>query len=167
MDCCNWILYVHLHNCVISIDIYSPVNKFYSVIIFFSLLIKAVILLLNCLVLILHFYINFLSFKTLFSLLKHYLDLYIIDTALKISRSLYCSLLLYLMVLKTISPGCWVRASLMLFFTVLMLQIALNAWPAQIMLFELVSLQSSRTSLYCVRCLITHAKPQQRINSAQ
>ena len=38
-----------------SIDIYSPVNKFYSVIIF-SLLINVVILLLDCLVLILHFY---------------------------------------------------------------------------------------------------------------
>ena len=38
-----------------SIDIYSPANKFYSVIIF-SLLIIVVILLLNCLVLILHLY---------------------------------------------------------------------------------------------------------------
>ena len=35
------------------IDIYFPVNKFYSVIIF-SLLINVVMLLLNCLVLILH-----------------------------------------------------------------------------------------------------------------
>ena len=42
------------------IDIYSPVNKFYSVIIF-SLLINVVILLLNCLVSILHLYIHFLS----------------------------------------------------------------------------------------------------------
>ena len=46
--------YVLLHNCAISIDIFSPVNKFYSVI-NVSLLINAVILLLNCLVLILHF----------------------------------------------------------------------------------------------------------------
>ena len=45
-----------------STDIYSPVNKFYSVIIF-SLLINVVILLLNCLVLILHVYIHFLSLK--------------------------------------------------------------------------------------------------------
>ena len=44
--------YVLLHNCAISIDIYS-INKFYSVIIF-SLLINAVIFLLNCLVLILY-----------------------------------------------------------------------------------------------------------------
>ena len=51
---------------------------------FFSLLINAVILLLNCLVLVLYFYIHFLS------LLKHYLDLYITVTALKVSRSLYC-----------------------------------------------------------------------------
>ena len=48
-----------------SIDIYSPVNKFYSVIIF-SLLINVVILLLNCLVLILHLYIQFLSLKHYF-----------------------------------------------------------------------------------------------------
>ena len=54
----------------------------------------------------------------LFSLLKHYLDLYISDTALKVSRSLtLCtvSLLLYVMVLKTISPGGGAWASLMLF----------------------------------------------------
>ena len=52
----------------------------------------------------------------LFSLLKHYLDT---DTALKVSQSdiVLCtvSLLLYLMVLKTISPGCGLRVSLMLF----------------------------------------------------
>ena len=52
----------------------------------------------------------------LFSLLKHYLELYITDTAQIVSRSLYFLLLLYIMVLKTISPGCGVRASLMLFF---------------------------------------------------
>ena len=52
----------------------------------------------------------------LFSLLKHHLDLTITDTALKVSRSLYCfTTSLYLMVLKTISPGCGVRASLILF----------------------------------------------------
>ena len=73
---------------LLSIGFYSPVNKLYSVIIF-SLLINIVILLLNCLVLILHLYIPFLSLKKLFSLLKHYLDLNITDTALKVSRSLY------------------------------------------------------------------------------
>ena len=36
-------------------------------------------------------YLHTFSFsKTSFSLLKHYLDLYIIDTSLKVSRSLYC-----------------------------------------------------------------------------
>ena len=49
----------------------------------------------------------------LFSLLKHYLDT---DTVLKVSQSVYCfTTSIYLMVLKTISPGCGVRASLMLF----------------------------------------------------
>ena len=40
---------VLLHNYAISVDSYSPINKFYSIIIF-SLLINAVILLLNCLI---------------------------------------------------------------------------------------------------------------------
>ena len=44
--------YVLFYNCAISIDSYSPINKFYSFIVF-SLLINAVILLLDCLVLIL------------------------------------------------------------------------------------------------------------------
>ena len=68
----------------ISIDISSPVNKFYIIIIF-SLLINAVILLLNCLVLTLYLCIYFLSLRHLFFLLKHYLDIYITDTALKVS----------------------------------------------------------------------------------
>ena len=57
----------------------------------------------------------------LFSLLKHYLELYVTDTAVKVStgRSLYCKLLLlYFIALKTISPGCGVRASLMLLFSI-------------------------------------------------
>ena len=81
-----------LHTCAISIDGYSIINKLYSFI-FFSLLINAVILLLNCLVLVLYLYIHFLSLRcylNLFSLLKHYLDLYISDTAQKVFRSLYC-----------------------------------------------------------------------------
>ena len=45
---------VFLHNYAISIDSNCPINKFYSFIIFCSL-INAVILLLNCLVLILNF----------------------------------------------------------------------------------------------------------------
>ena len=57
--------YVLLHNCAISINIYSPVNKFYSSTIF-RLLINAVILLLNCLVLILHLCIHFLSLRPYF-----------------------------------------------------------------------------------------------------
>ena len=95
----------------------SPVNKFYSVIIF-SLLINAVILLLNYMYLVL-IVLSLLAFSfswALFSLFKHYLDLYITDTALKVSRSLYCSLLLYVMVLKIISPDCGVQAPLMPFF---------------------------------------------------
>ena len=47
----------------------------------------------------------------LFSLLKHHFDLNITDTDLCI-----VSLLLYLMVLKTISPGCGVRVSDAIFF---------------------------------------------------
>ena len=69
----------------------------------FSLLINAVILLLNCLVLILHLYIHFLSLRHYFLYLKHYLDLCTV------------SLLLHVMVSTTISPGCGVRASLVLF----------------------------------------------------
>ena len=53
--------------------------------------------------------------QMLFSLLKHYLELYITDTALKVSLSCTVSLLLCLMLLKTISPGCGVLAPLMLF----------------------------------------------------
>ena len=51
----------------------------------------------------------------LFSLIKHYLDLYISDPAESFHIFCTVSLLLYFMVLKTISPGCGVRASLMLF----------------------------------------------------
>ena len=65
MVCCNKLLYALLYNCAISIDKYSPINKFYSFIIF-SLLINAVILLLNCLVLILYLYIHFLSLRCYF-----------------------------------------------------------------------------------------------------
>ena len=53
-----------------------------------------------------------------------YLELYIIDTALKVSRSCTVSLLLYLMVLKTISPGCGVQASTMQFLCQLTCQSA-------------------------------------------
>ena len=51
-------------------------------IIILSLLINAVILLLNCLVLILYLYIHFLSLRCYF--------LFVADTVLKVSRSLYC-----------------------------------------------------------------------------
>ena len=91
------------------IDIYSTVNIFYSIIIF-SLLINAVILLFNCLVVI---YVPFLIFRHYF-LCLNIIDLYITDNALKVSRSV--SLLLYLIVLKNVSPGCGVQASVMLFF---------------------------------------------------
>ena len=62
----DYYMYFYIHVIVLfSIDIYSPVNKFYSVIIF-SLLINVVILLLNCLVLIVYLYIHFLSLKHYF-----------------------------------------------------------------------------------------------------
>ena len=38
----------------------------------------------------LHIYIHFLSLRHLFSLLKHYLDLYVTHTAQKVFQSLYC-----------------------------------------------------------------------------
>ena len=63
--------------------------KFYSFVIF-SFLINAIILLLKRLDLIHYLYIHFLSFRCLFSILKHYLELYITDTALKVPRSLFC-----------------------------------------------------------------------------
>ena len=53
---------VLLHSCAISIDICSPVNKFYSIIIF-SLLMNAVILLFSCLILMLNIYIHVLSLR--------------------------------------------------------------------------------------------------------
>ena len=61
----------------------------------FSLLINAVILRLNCLVLVLiSTYIFFLLdviFSTYcFNISLHCLELYVTDTALKVSRSLYC-----------------------------------------------------------------------------
>ena len=65
MNCCNWLLNALLHNCAFSIDSYSPINKFYSFVLF-SVLINAVILLLNCLVLILYLYIHFLSLRCYF-----------------------------------------------------------------------------------------------------
>ena len=59
-----------------------------------------------------------LSFM-LFSLLKHYLDLYITDTVLKVSRSLYCfTTSLSYGVEHYISPGCGVWPSLMLFYEI-------------------------------------------------
>ena len=63
MDC-NRLLYVLLHNCAISIDSFSLINKFYSFIIF-SLLINAISLLLNCLVLMLNKFYSFITFSLL------------------------------------------------------------------------------------------------------
>ena len=57
---------VLLHNCAISIENYSSINKFYNFIVF-GLLNNAVILLLNRLVLILYLYIHFLFFRCYFS----------------------------------------------------------------------------------------------------
>ena len=51
----------------------------------------------------------------LFSLLKHYLDLNITDTAMKVSRSLYCFTTSISHGVENYFPRLWVRASLMLF----------------------------------------------------
>ena len=67
--------YILLYNCAISIDSYSPVNKFYRFIIF-GLLFNGVILLFNCLVLILYLK----SLHTFFSLRHYFLYLNIIWT---------------------------------------------------------------------------------------
>ena len=58
----------------------------------------------------------------LFCLLENYLDLYITDTALKVSRSLYCFTTSVSDGVETISPGCGVRASVKLFFFCLIFQ---------------------------------------------
>ena len=52
----------------------------------------------------------------LFSQLKHYLELFITDNALKVSPSLYCVTTSLSHGVEIISPGCVVRVSLMLFF---------------------------------------------------
>ena len=89
-------------NSAISVDSYCPINKVYSFVIF-SLGINAVILLLNCLVLILYLYI-------------HFLFLYCSEN-IPISGDLCTvSLLLDLVVLKTISPTSLVWASLLFFY---------------------------------------------------
>ena len=51
----------------------------------------------------------------LFSRLKHYLELYITDTALKVFQSLYFITASVFHGGEVISSGCGVRASLMLF----------------------------------------------------
>ena len=82
MDCYNRLLIALLHNCAFSIDSYSPINKFYSFVIF-SVLINAVIIELSC--------FNTLSLHIFsFVFLSHYLEFYITDNALKVSTSLYC-----------------------------------------------------------------------------
>ena len=52
----------------------------------------------------------------LFSLLKHHFDLNITDTALKVSRSVYCFTTSISHGVENYFPRLWVRASLMLFF---------------------------------------------------
>ena len=89
---------------------FTPINKFYSFIIF-SLLINAVILLLNGLVLIL--YIHFLSLRHYFlylNIIWTFIELTLLE---KYPDLCTVSVLLYLIALKTISP----RASFMLFFS--------------------------------------------------
>ena len=111
---------------VVSSDMYFyiivlfPLTAILQFIIFysfriFSLLINTLILPLNCLVLILYLYILFFLLNVIF-LIKHYLDFCVTDTALKVSDLCTVSLLLYLMVLKTIFQSCWIRASLIAIF---------------------------------------------------
>ena len=59
----------------------------------------------------------------LFSLLKHNLDLYISDIALKVSQSLYCFTTSTCHGVKTVSPGCGVWVSLVLFVSILWLSV--------------------------------------------
>ena len=54
----------------------------------------------------------------LFTLLIHYLEPCITDTSVKYQDLCTVSLLLYLMALKIIPPGCGIRASVMLFLIV-------------------------------------------------
>ena len=100
-DCCNWLLYALLQNYAISIDSYSPINKFYSFI-FFSLLINAVILLLICLGLVLYLYIHFLSLRCYFLYLNIIWTFIEVTLRWKYPGLCTVSLLLYVMVLKTI-----------------------------------------------------------------
>ena len=98
-------------------DIWIAATDYYmDSFIIFSVLINAVILLLNCLVLILYLYIHFLSLIHYFLYLNIIWSFIQLTLLLKYPDLCTVSLLLYLMVLKTISPGCGVRASLMLFY---------------------------------------------------
>ena len=87
----------------------------------------------------------------LFSLLKHCLELFITDTVLKVFRSFTVSPLVYLMVLKTFSPGCGVWASLMLLFCLVHLE-SVFRWRLSVIkiLLELetTELASIRHSIY-------------------
>ena len=62
----------------------------------------------------------------LFSILKHYFDLYITDTSLKVSRSLYGFTTFISYGVENYSPGCEVWTSLMLFFYFLVLCCRIN-----------------------------------------
>ena len=99
--------YMHfLHNFAFSIDSCYPINTFYSFIIF-SLLIDAVMLLLNCLVLILYPYIHFLSLRCYFLYLNIIWSFIYLTLLLKYPDLCTVSLLLYVMVLKTIFLRLW------------------------------------------------------------
>ena len=109
--------YMHFYIIVLfSIDSCSPINKFYSLIVII-LLINAVILLLYCLVLILYLYIHFLSLRWYFlylNIIWSFVYLTVLTLLWKYPNLCTVSLLLYLMVLKTIFPSFGVQASLML-----------------------------------------------------
>ena len=90
----------------------------------------------------------------LFSLFKHYLDLYVTDTALKVSRSLYCfTPFVYLMVLKTISQGCGVRASPVLFCNIVIVSTGSIRWILWFSVRYAAATAAARTEIFGVNAL--------------
>ena len=107
--------YMYIYIIVLFLS-YSPVNNFFQLH-NFSILVNDVILLLNCLVLILYLHVQFLLFEINY-LLKHYLELYITDTVLKVSRSLYCFITSISHCVENYFPRLWCKGILMRFLCV-------------------------------------------------
>ena len=81
------------------------------------------------------------------------------DTALKVSRSLYFLTLTYLMVLKTISPSCGVRASLMLFFSLLISAVILLLNCLVLILYFYIHFLSLRCYFVYLNIILDHLSP--------